>query len=711
LNPEVTVGSETKRQRLTTAGQRVCGAVLLLAALFTVLWGCRSVNVYSERFPEAPALAEELAPEKPDLICWAREAFFDGKRFRVRLRYNNTEVYSEAKIPSELEGGMESLEGTNLLPILPLEQHRADPWEDPPDPADRVQVLPLEDWIDLSQNLMDVITPRREGSGVVVSYLDEAEYFLYRNEYGYINYVLLSDKPVGHRIVRTLDLRQMIRIGRPLVEDFLEERDVRSPMILFQTGDKGLFSYPWVLLDLSRGMVLFVQFLPGSPQEVLLFQDAYLEAAYDVFTSHLGILFRPISSLGRLFFIAADTAVETLRWTWVSTLEGKPVPPVKEGRPMDPGQFEAYLDSMTGHASSSGRMALLVDGKEFFPRLVDAMVGARRSINMRTYIFDNDDYALTIADVLKKRSREEVDVKVLVDGLGSDLAARTNPAYQPRGKGIPPSIRSYLRDDSEVRLRYQDNPWLSQDHVKTTTIDGKVGFVGGMNIGREYRYEWHDAMFEVSGPVTGLLENEFRKMWAHAGFWGEFGALFSGSAPAYWTTDGTEYPIRVLFTRAGKSEIFNSQLEAARRAGSRIYVQNAYFADDAILYELAKARRRGVDVRVIMALKADWGIMNSSNALAINAMLRNGIRVYLYPGMSHVKAAVYDGWACVGSANFDRASFKHNRELNLATSHTPAVDQIVQRLFKLDFDKSIEVTEPFPEEWYDRLMEILADQV
>jgi phosphatidylserine/phosphatidylglycerophosphate/cardiolipin synthase-like enzyme len=101
--------------------------------------------------------------------------------------------------------------------------------------------------------------------------------------------------------------------------------------------------------------------------------------------------------------------------------------------------------------------------------------------------------------------------------------------------------------------------------------------------------------------------------------------------------------------------------------------------------------------------------MNASNALAANAMLEQGIRVFLYPGMSHVKAAVFDGWACLGSANCDNLSFHTNKELNIATSHAPTVDELLERLFKADFAQSVELTEPFPERWSDYLTEIMVD--
>jgi phosphatidylserine/phosphatidylglycerophosphate/cardiolipin synthase-like enzyme len=118
-----------------------------------------------------------------------------------------------------------------------------------------------------------------------------------------------------------------------------------------------------------------------------------------------------------------------------------------------------------------------------------------------------------------------------------------------------------------------------------------------------------------------------------------------------------------------------------------------------------------VDVRVIMPLVTDRGPITRNNVLAANVMLEHGIRVYVYPGMSHVKAAVFDGWASLGSANWDKWSLAINKELNLATSHPPAVNELIERVFEKDFAASPELTEPFPERWSDFLLEFLGDYI
>ena len=85
--------------------------------------------------------------------------------------------------------------------------------------------------------------------------------------------------------------------------------------------------------------------------------------------------------------------------------------------------------------------------------------------------------------------------------------------------------------------------------------------------------------------------------------------------------------------------------------------------------------------------------------------------MYQYPGMSHIKAAIFDGWACVGSANFDKLSFQVNREVNLATSHKPVVDDLLDRLFILDLARSTEISEMLEVTVQARFLEMVVDEV
>lgn len=425
-------------------------------------------------------------------------------------------------------------------------------------------------------------------------------------------------------------------------------------------------------------------------------------------------ILRPASTLSAYYALIGKSALGFARRVAINAvqiraLERRPIPPLTQRAFMDSASWEAHLDRTIGGLKSSGSVDFLVDGEEFFTRFNRAVEHAESTIDIRTYIFDSDDYGVFIADRLKERS-SEVDVRVLLDGLGELFATQSDPATMPPDFRPPHSMPSYLRRGSKIKTRTRTNPWMTGDHTKTTIIDREVAFVGGMNIGREYRYDWHDMMMEVRGPVVDVIQREFDKTWARSGPLGDAALLARFLLKRRKASNTGGVPLRLLFTRDFNSQIYRAQLAAIRRAQSRVYIQNAYLSDDLVVYELAKARRRGVDVRVIIAEQADDATMNLSNASTINVLLGAGVRVYRYPGMTHLKAAVYDGWACMGSGNFDKMSLQVNEELNLGTSDPDTVRRLVERVFAPDFQRSQELVEPLPLTWIHRVAEVMADE-
>ncbi len=442
----------------------------------------------------------------------------------------------------------------------------------------------------------------------------------------------------------------------------------------------------------------------GAGQAVLLYANSF----------HVDPVIRPVSHAATVSSLILKSVGGMLRRVTIGTtqmpaLQG-PIPQVGNNAPMDLTSWEQLLDKITHTKQARGTIEFLVDGEEYFSRLAQAIDDADESIDIRTYIFDNDDFATSVANHLKKRS-EDVRVRVMMDGLGTLQALQLDPETIPRDHRPPLSIAMYLEHGSSVRVRTISNPWFTGDHTKTTIIDRKIAFVGGMNIGREYRYDWHDLMFEVRGPVVDQLQHESDKAWARAGIFGDLANVLAFIKGKGENAEDLGYPVRVLQTRNFDSDIYKAQIAAIQSAQSYILIENAYFADDRILYELARARRRGVDVRIILPSSGNHGPVNASNRVAINQMLEHGIRVYRYPGMSHVKAAIFDGWVCVGSANFDKMSLQVNKELNLATSDQTVAKQLMERVFIPDLMISEEVLEPVEVTLTARLAEIVVDEL
>ena len=422
---------------------------------------------------------------------------------------------------------------------------------------------------------------------------------------------------------------------------------------------------------------------------------------------------RPVSTARSFGYLFKNSVTDFTRRVYVNTVrlpavKARPIPPLSSGPGMDLEAWERELDRITGSQATMGSLSFLVDGEEFFTALTEEIGAARQSIQLRTYIFDNDDFAVQIADLLKRRS-QDVEVTVLMDGIGTITAANVMPASLPDSHDAPGSMARYLEAHSRVRARQMTNPFFTGDHCKVAIIDKKVAFLGGMNIGREYRYEWHDLMVRVEGPVVEQLARDADEAWAEAGPWGDLAGLLGSENTAGQSHELQGYPVRLLYTRADDSQIYKAKVEAIRRARQYVYVENPYFSDDIILYELIKARRRGVDVRFVISNGGDHPWMDKSNARAINEMLENGIRVYVYPKMTHAKAAIIDGWLTVGSANLDHLSLRVNNEVNVATSNPRAVQALKERLFERDFEASTELNQKLPTNLSYWLAEMWAD--
>ena len=698
------------------------GALFLLLIALLMTAGCagmeESAGPGAAEEPQAGisqdteySVARQPVKSKTDAL----QAFVTDDHFlQLQYRKEGTEIWSSVKLPEETLPSKYYDLPVHLIPDLPVVEvadgtQARFTWS-PGTPG--ATILSPSDWAALIYELSRDVTPGKSNHGVILDILRQEELFLYRNEAGEILSVPVLFKPENMEAVDLISLTAVLVEGAAHVRKQLADMQISSSYVLYNTGDYLVKGYPFVFMDLDSGAVHYIRLkgaaspvVTGSPLNIV---PASAAALAGQLKSYIG---QPIRSVTRLVTSVGTTAVDTFTPTPQWLLENTPVPPVSNNPGMNLQEWEEQLDTILGSPATYGQLRFLIDGESFFPRLIEAINRARKSLLMRLYIFDNDDYAVKIADFLKKRSND-ISIKILLDGLGTVGAAYAEPAYMPENsRGWRGSITAYLREQSNINLRVVANPWLQGDHTKTIIVDGDTVFLGGMNIGREYRYEWHDMMVEATGPITEHIIRDFKSAWKQAGVVGDIQALIPTALEEQKSVRSDHYPVRVLYTKPGNSQILRAQVAAMRQARQRIWIENAYITSDAILYELLKARKRGIDVRVILPFENDSGIIDRSNVLAANLLLRHGVRVYIYPGMSHIKAAIYDGWSCLGSANFDRLSLRLNKEMNLATSHAPVVEELIRTVFNPDFERSVELTEPLPKYWHDYLMELIADQL
>lgn len=577
--------------------------------------------------------------------------------------------------------------------------------------TNRVAIRDARQWHALVNDIFEHLMPSESNHGVLVLVQDQ-EIALYRGPKGTAHVVRMDQKPADLVIDHAYGQEDFARAAITFMEKRVSGLESGQNQFLFVTDGDPAF----VLIDLREHLIVFLSY-PIDPNSLpsespgLFTLRAFNSLILRGFV--VSAIKNPVTMVGRgLWHIGSSGAAAFDLGPLGDT---NPPPPLYRGPGMDLADWEKHLDRMINERRYKGRIDFLIDGEAFYPALIKSVENAVRSVDMQVFIFGSDDYAVTIARVLKNRSKY-VRVRVLMDDMGSLFGGGDLPPASsvPPGFKHPGDMKAYLREGSKVEVRASANPWLTTDHRKCIIIDNRLAYIGGMNIGWQYRYDWHDMMMRLEGPVVGRLEKDFGEAWAHAGLLGDFAyawvCLFERTRHRINAIpDGID--IRPLRTATWNVEIYRAQLEAIKRSKSYIYIENAYFSDFGILRELIRARQRGVDVRVILPSKNDSGVMQVSNLIMANEMVKRGIRVYEYPGMSHAKAAIFDGWACVGSANLEKMSLRVSQELNIGFSDPATVARLRQGLFEVDFKRSRELKEPVPMNWVDSFVKAFAEQL
>ncbi len=579
-------------------------------------------------------------------------------------------------------------------------------------PEHQLAIRDARQWNQLLLSVFAGLTPDKPGCGVLL--LDQQmELVLYRDTQGVLKVVPFLQKPSNITLEHTFSDADFSREAIKLLAAEAGEINPGQSQFLFITGKDPAF----VLVDLREKLIVFLGYPSDAVSPITVPGWFVLRALNSLVVRSFVVtaIKNPVTLVSRGLWNLGSSGMTVLDAVPTDLNNPLPPPPIYQGPGMDLAAWEKELDAVVSARRYRGRVKFFIDGKHFFPELIQTIENAKSEVDVMVYIFDKDNFAVKVADVLKQVSASRhVRVRVLMDDLGSLFAQGSPSSVVPPGFRPPDDIKSYLETGSHVQVRVSTDPWLAVDHRKCFIIDRRQAYVGGMNIGWVYRYQWHDLMVGLTGPVVGRLEKDYRKAWAFSGPFGDFGYAWAGLFDREHlrrNTQPDDIDIRVLRTATGKLQIYHAQLAAIRRAKRYIYIENAYFNDDTILRELIAARQRGVDVRVILPADNDVGVMQTGNLVMANEMIQQGIRVYLYPGMTHVKAAIYDGWACVGSANFEKLSLRVSQEMDVAFSDAAAVNQLKQDLFETDFKHSRELKSPVPLDWLAPLVKGFINQL
>ncbi len=373
--------------------------------------------------------------------------------------------------------------------------------------------------------------------------------------------------------------------------------------------------------------------------------------------------------------------------------------------------FAQATGSMLGASFLPGnRITTLNDGDEIFPAMLSSIRRARLTITFETFVFHRSEIAQQFVDALAERARAGVEVKMIVDALGS-LGA--DVYFAPlRAAGVQLEVFHPIFSDL-IRINYRT-------HRKLLVIDGKIGFIGGVGIGEEWRGrsarsgEWRELHYRIEGPVVAQLQATFHANWfaAHREV-----ILGPGYFPALPKAGKARAGVFFSAPQRGRYAVGLMYHLAIAGARESLLIENPYFVPDRALTDaLCAAARRGVKVQVIMPDRhIDFLPIRLASRKRWPRLCAAGVELYEFRGtMLHSKLLVADGlFVSVGSANFDPRSLAINDEANLIVLDR-AFAQEQTYIFQGDLRRSRPVTlkrplsasvSELPVHWFQLLFE------
>ena len=318
---------------------------------------------------------------------------------------------------------------------------------------------------------------------------------------------------------------------------------------------------------------------------------------------------------------------------------------------------------------AGNRLQLLHSGGEYFPALIAAIDSACHEVHLETYIFADDRTGRLVADALAGAAKRGVAARVLVDGYGArDFAAGLGASLATAGV----EVMTYRPEIGQTRIRRHR---LRRLHRKLATVDGRVAFVGGINVIDDFddgkspsaRFDY---AVRIEGPLTVRVHAAMRHVWRLVR-WASLGHRPPPppALPAMPAVAGNI--LAALLIRDNlrhRHDIEHAYLQAIHAARSEILISNAYFLPGRRFRKvLLAAAKRGVHVRLLLQGRADHVLLHYATLSLYDRMLSAGVRVFEYePAQMHAKVAVIDDdWATVGSSNIDPFSLLLAREANL----------------------------------------------
>ena len=313
---------------------------------------------------------------------------------------------------------------------------------------------------------------------------------------------------------------------------------------------------------------------------------------------------------------------------------------------------------------ANNEVEIFTNGKDKFDAFKQDLLAAEQYIHIQYYIIENDTIGNEIADIIKQKAAEGVKVRVLYDHVGS---FHFDMSYFKKLRKAGVEVYPFM----QITFPEFANRINWRNHRKIVVIDGKIGYIGGMNIADRYidgskMGKWRDTHLRVVGDIVAALQVSFAIDW-------NFMKRELIEEPVAMVEPGSiKNPIGMQLVTGGPTSqwvnmafVFQKAIDSASKC---VYIQTPYFLpSDSLLKALQMAALSKVDVRLMIPRKPDSLLLRYASYSYIKQCLTAGIKIYFYePGMLHSKVVVVDDdFVTTGSTNFDFRSFEHNFESNV----------------------------------------------
>lgn len=292
-----------------------------------------------------------------------------------------------------------------------------------------------------------------------------------------------------------------------------------------------------------------------------------------------------------------------------------------------------------------------------YQAILEQIKSARRSICLEFFIFLRDESGRPIVEALLRKAKEGVEVRIIVDDIGSYPFVRSGALMELQGAGVEVKVFNPVRFWHPNKETF----WYFRDHSKLLVIDEEVAFTGGLCIGDEYK-NWRDTFAMVKGShVVNAMTDAFYFMWHRDYKNPEFLFKRSRKKPMH------EFDYLMNIPLPGKRHLYYEVVRTLKKAEKEIIITNPYFIpDNKIVRRLKSALKRGVVVKILIPKNSNHSLINLATGSYLDDLLSSGAEIYLYPEMIHGKTIVVDcEWSSIGSLNMDNISLRYNFEGNV----------------------------------------------